>query len=420
MKRRTFVLWGGALGTISLSLTATSAAFTFDVSPVSDFRVTPREPDAFVDVTDNSENTVTTHNWTVEAIRSTANVDTIAADYPTGTSFANVTDKDVTIEFRQADGAFNEIKLDKADYTGSNATFNITDNKADLLGEARIEIVGIENPSAETYTPSLTFTAVDGNSTALDAEMGISSDAADFRFLSYSIPDKVAVGNTLSVSYEIENINTELGSKSVVLNIDGTQVDENVEELGGGESTTGTLTYISAAPDDTPNASVEVDIKNDDSSRSKTVAVGGEFGFDLSTYKQNQDAIHTWSTGFLDSFDGDVDQITVEYSSAGGGNGNGNGNNKGFDLSGLTSSDVTVQIERSGDSTPTAITVVNTSTSGSAATFSLDPNQATDIDGDVVVEVDSIKNPKDGDYDGTITLGGDDTYTETVPFSITK
>ena len=420
MKRRTFVLWGGALGTISLSLTATSAAFSYDVSPLSDFRVSPRKPEAFLDIVDNTENTVTTHDWTVEAIRSVANVDTIAADYPSGTSFAGVTDKEVTIEFRQSDGEFDEIKIDKADYTGPKATFNITDNNAELLGTARIEIVGIENPNAGTYTPSLTFTDVDGNSTTVDAEMAISSDAADFTFRSVSVPDAVVVGDSLSVDYEIENVNTELGSKSVVLNIDGTQVDENVEELTGGESTTGTLTYSSATTDDTPTVSAEVDIENDDSSRTETVAVGGTFGLELSTYKQNKDAIHTWSTGFLDSFDGEVDQITVEYASVGGGGNNGNGNNKGFDLSGLTTSNVTVRIERSGDSSPTEITVVNTSASGSTATFDLDPNQATDIDGDVIVTIDSIKNPKDGDYEGTIALDGDDTHTDAVPFTITK
>ncbi|MFW5978360.1 MAG: hypothetical protein ACOCP2_03905, partial [Halohasta sp.] len=208
MKRRTFVLWAGALGTISLSLTATSAAFTYDVSPMADFQVTPREPEAFFDLADNTENTVTTHDWTVEAIRSEANVDAIVAEYPDGTSFDAVTDDEVTIEFRQSNG-FDEIKIDKADYSGSTATFDITDNNAELLGTARIEIVDIENPDADTYRPSLTFTDVEGKSITVDDEMGISSDNADFDFLSFSAPDEVAVGDTLTAEYEIANINTE-------------------------------------------------------------------------------------------------------------------------------------------------------------------------------------------------------------------
>lgn len=412
------MLWGGALGTISLSLTATSASFTHDVSSMADFRVAPEEPSASLVVTDNTENTVTTHDWTAEEVWSDVNVDTITADYPPGTSFDAVTDSEVTVEFRQADGEFDEIKLDKADYTGSSATLNITDNNAELLGDARIEIVDIENPGTGTYTPSLTFTDVEGTSVTVDAEMGISSDAADFEFLSYSIPNEVVVGNSLTVDYKIENVNTELGNKYVVLNIDGTEVDEKLEELGDGETATGTLTYDSTSIDDTPNVTAEINIENDDSSRSKTVAIGGEFGLDLSTYKKKQDAIHTWATGFLDSYDGEVGQITVEYTSDGGGGG-GNGN-KGFDLSGLTSGDVTVQIERSGEDTPTEINVVNTAASESSATFDLDPNQATDIDGDVIVEIDSIKNPKESDYIGTITLDGDDSYTETVGFTITN
>ncbi len=421
MKRRTFVLWGGALGTISLSMSATSAAFSFDVTPAADFRVNPEEPKASLDVTDNTENTLTTHTWLVEPIRSEADIDAITLEYPTGTSFDAVTDAEVTVEFIQSKGEYDEMKIERADYTGSNATINITDNNAELLGKARVEVVDIENPNAGTYTPSITFTDVNGNSATVDDEMGISSGSADFEFLSHSIPDRVTVGNSLTVDFEIENINTEFGSKTVALNIDGTTVDDTVVELSGGESTdTLSLTYDTATLGDTPGVDAQINIENDDSSRSNSVAVGGAFGLDLTTYKQNKDADHTWATGFLDVYDGEVDAITVEYTSAdGGGGGNGN-NNKGFDLTDLTTDEVTVRIERDGDNGPTEINVVNTSASESSATFDLDPNQATDIAGDVIVEIVGIKNPKDGDYEGTITLSGDDSYDDSRQFTITK
>lgn len=410
------MLWGGALGTISLSTTATSATFADNVSPVADFHVSPREPEAFLDVADNTENTITDHNWTVEAIQSEVNVDTIEVAYPTGTSFDTVTDRQVTVEFFQSNGNFNGVKIEKADYTGSTATINITDNNAELLGEARIEIRDIENPNAGTYRPALTFTDVNGNEATIDTGMGIGSGSATFVVTILDAPTRVVAGETVRVDYEIENENTEIGSQTITFEINGTEVDSTSLTLGGQETYQDTFEYTSST-NNTPKLVAQVASENE--AKSRSIPVGGVFGFDLSTYKQNQDAIHSWSTGFLD-YSGEIEEITVEYASVGGGGGGGNGNNKGFDFDGLGNDGVTVLIEREGDSEPQEIAVVNGPFDGSTATFELDSTQATDVDGEISVVIDSIKNPKDGDYEGTIRLAGDDTHEDTVPFTITK
>jgi len=66
MKRRNFILSGGALATISLSATATSAGYVDSVSFGSEFQVVPSSPQASVEVMPVSPNDESTHRWQLD------------------------------------------------------------------------------------------------------------------------------------------------------------------------------------------------------------------------------------------------------------------------------------------------------------------------------------------------------------------
>lgn len=110
----------------------------------------------------------------------------------------------------------------------------------------------------------------------------------------------------------------------------------------------------------------------------------------------NAASTHTWS--FDDAeFDGEVDEITVEYPD-------------GTSLDGLTNDDVTVTLVRqlTGGPDESEISVNSGSYDGTEATFDLSGSFNTDLVGAGSVVVDGIENPDSGEYAPTITLSGDD------------
>jgi len=104
MKRRTFILGGGALLAISGSLTVTSASFADSVTSASDFRAIVEEDTGefpgTITIDDNTANVDTRHEWDYEQeIEISAEIDAISVDYPSGTDFDAVGTGDVTVEF---------------------------------------------------------------------------------------------------------------------------------------------------------------------------------------------------------------------------------------------------------------------------------------------------------------------------------
>jgi len=404
MKRRTFLLSGGALLTISLSVTATSAEFADSVTSMSDFRFIPKEPKASLDITNNTENEPATHTWTINQINTNTSVDSITATYPEGTSFDELTAKDdITVEFRQPNGKLRELKLRDATYRGYIATFYIDDNSDMIYGDARVTIRGLENPNAGEYTPELTLTNTNGNEGNLAATMGISSANAIFLLTDFSPPDSVSSGEVITVDYTVKNDNSELGSQTIEFLVDGSKEDETTVTLDGQASADKTFSYT-ATDDDVPEIPVEVATENDRADA--LVGVGGAWDLTLQSTKQNTTTTHMWQTPFLD-FNGEVDTITVTYPPR-------------VDFNGLSEEDISVAITREGESDPQPINVLVDNYNGSEATFDLDPNDNTDIDGEITVDISGIRNPKPGTYDATIELinyDQSDVNTDTVQFT---
>lgn len=405
MKRRTFLLTGGTLLTISFSITATSAEFVDTVNPVSDFHVVPKKPNASLDLDDNTENVATTHTWVIDDITTDTSVDSITATYPEGTSFDELTAKDdIIVEFRQSNGRLQEVKLRDATYRGYLATFEIDDNNDMIYGDARITIQGLENPDAGEYEPELTFTNTNGEEGDFTATMGISSGDAIFLVTGFSPPDSVSSGEDIIVDYTIENDNSALGSQTVTFLVDGSEEDSTTVTLEGQESYDGTFSYT-ATDDDVPEIPVEV--ATEDDRADSLVGVGGAWDLTLQDSKQNTTTTHMWSTPFLD-FNGEVDTITVTYPSD-------------IDFNGLTEEDISVSITREGESGPQPITVLADNYNGSEATFDLDPNDDTDVDGEINVDISGLRNPNPGTYEATIELVNydeSDTNADTVQFTV--
>ena len=115
---------------------------------------------------------------------------------------------------------------------------------------------------------------------------------------------------------------------------------------------------------------------------------------------------HTWTLADPDDdFDGEADTITVEYPD-------------GTSFDGLDQDDVTVRMDRDGDGTLDEIDVNADQYAGSEATFDLSGIFNTDVQGEIEVVIDGVENPPEGDYSPTITLDGDDSYTETGELAV--
>lgn len=405
MKRRNFILSGGALASISLTITGTMASFVDSVSALSDFRVVPRDVSATLSTVPDSQNQESTHTWNVWDLYIETDVDTITVDYPDGTSLDGLDDKDITVELdRSGDGDLKEVKVNKDTYSGSSSTFDLAGNfNTNIAGQAKITINGIQNPSSDVYTPDITFTTASDEAT-FETEMGISGSGAFFEPEITDASTAVTAGDEFTANYTVTNNGSDPGNRTITVSA-GTVEESTSVALEPAESYSDTFSYTTSA-DDAPAIDLVVDAE--DATASKEVTITGAWNLTLDPAKQNTASTHTWSTGYVE-YQGEVETITVDYP----------GGNQGASLDGLTDEDVTVEITRDGESEPTEINVTTDSYSGSTATFSLDGRYNTDIDGKVIVTIGGVENPKKGDYTADITLdGADETATYTVSFSI--
>jgi len=233
MNRRTFVLSGGALATISLSLTATSASDTDSVSFGGDFRAVQPDPEVSLDVTPRTPNSESTHTWELDHTVSEQAVESITLTYPDGTGLDGITAGDVDLRFAGSSPAVSSVSN-----TGSSATIQL-DQPAFISGSATVTITdAVVNPAVGSYGPELVLTgATDERS--FTAEMTISDGPAadqvyDIRRESY-LEDReyifeIVAGNvtnpvwefgdgTTSTNYYVEHTYPEDGSYDLRLTV---------------------------------------------------------------------------------------------------------------------------------------------------------------------------------------------------------
>ncbi|MEA1931926.1 MAG: hypothetical protein U9O06_10300 [Euryarchaeota archaeon] len=419
MKRRNFILGGGALLTISGSLTATSAGFADSVSSTSDFRVVPYRANTYdassFDIEPGTENTESTHSWEME-ITTGETIDRIEADYEFDTdraSFDLLTDAEVTVEFYDTSTGnprFETVSLDAADYTGPTATFDITDD-ATIDGEARVTIgdaqngnAGIVNPGSGTYEPTLTFFKSDGDRFRIRATLTTSTGDGVFEISNLSTPSEVPVGDEITITFDVTNTGEGTDTRDVDLNIDGSTEKSTDYTLDPTETTSGSFTYTGQSGDK-PDFVAEV--AGDTAQQSDPITVTG--GWSLSLTKSGNGSIHTWSTPGID-FDEDVDSITIGYPS------------DVFRKSlNFNESDPTVTIDLTNTNDVT-ILEETTSNGGHTATWDLaDGTEDTSIDGDAEITIDRLRDPKNGgEYQADIEIVGVDggTITDTISFTL--
>lgn len=407
MKRRNFILGGGALFTISGSLTVTSASFADSVRSASDFRAIVEEDTGefpgTITIDDNTANVDTRHEWDYEEqIELDADIDTIAVEYPTGTDFDAVGTGDVTVLFRKSPpGDLREVTVNSVSSAGSSATFDIDPTSID--GDAIVEMDQVNNPDGGTYDVEMSFASGDDEITAV-GEIGITSEGAEFMPTITNAPVSVSAGDEIVVDYEVENTGDESGSELVEWIVDGTREDSTGVTLDPDETNMGSFSYTASEEDPTE---LEVTVAISDKSATETVTVANSWSIELSDDRRGKDATHTWSTG-LTVFDGEIDTITTEYPDT-------------TEFDGLDQSDITVELTTEDSGTLEEINLAPDTYSGATATFDLNDTDTT-LDGEARLVIEGINNPDtEGDYEATITLDGtDDTISATVSFTITR
>lgn len=80
-----------------------------------------------------------------------------------------------------------------------------------------------------------------------------------------------------------------------------------------------------------------------------------------------------------------------------------------------------MRIQQPGDNSTTEITIAFLSNlSSNSIEMDLDPNQTTEIGGDLFVELDTVQNPKADEFEGTIILSGNQggTHDSSITFTI--
>jgi hypothetical protein len=405
MKRRNFVLSGGTLATISLTLTGTMAGFVDSVTANANFQIVPNAGDVEtkLETIPTSANQPSTHTWEFTGLEIEADVDTITVVYPTGTSFDGLSNKEITVELdRSGDGSTKEVKVNKDTYGGRSATFDLAGNfNTNIMGTAVVTIEGIENPDGGIYEPELSFeTATETFS--FTAEMGITDDTAFYEPEIIDAPSVVTAGDSFTADYTVTNTGNGPGNQTITVSA-GDSEESTTKALDSSDSYSDTFSYTTSEAD---SPAVDLVVATEDTTATQEITVAGAWSLDLNPAKQNSSSIHTWTTGFVD-YQGEVDEIRVNYP----------GGKQGASLDGLTNEDVTVEITRDGENSPTDIRVNSDTYAGSTATFDLSGNFNTDIDGEVIVRIDGVENPKKGDYSADITLiGNDQTTTYTVSF----
>jgi len=125
------------------------------------------------------------------------------------------------------------------------------------------------------------------------------------------------------------------------------------------------------------------------------VPMDTETKLDLAPNTTNRAATHTWEFGYL-FIDSEVETITVDYPA-------------GANFNGLDDTNITVEIDRTGDGETSDIDVNQPDTddetySGSTATFELNGSYNTNIEGLARVTIDGIENPAAGEYTPSMTF----------------
>ena len=132
------------------------------------------EPDVLEADPDTADAT-SEHTWTLSDASGdfAGEADEITVDYPDETSLDGLTNDDVTVHLdRDGDGTTDEITVNSDEYSGNEATFRLDGRfNTSVEGEVRVEVDGVENPSAGTYTATITLDGDDFH--AVDAEFDV-------------------------------------------------------------------------------------------------------------------------------------------------------------------------------------------------------------------------------------------------------
>jgi len=210
MNRRTFILGGGTLITLSFGATATNATFAESTTPSVDFRVLPYTGPPTLTTDPSTEDVESIHTWNLD-FTGAQDVASITMDYDFGSeagSFDELTSDDVTVEFRQ-DGVLTPIPLVAETYSGSTATFTLDGSDTTASIRARVTIGtpenGLVNPGDGTYSPTLTFESESGETKTYEGTLttrinnstavSVSKPVQDQRFT--AVPD--GQGNVFEV-----------------------------------------------------------------------------------------------------------------------------------------------------------------------------------------------------------------------------
>jgi len=425
MKRRTLLLGGGLLASLSLGATATNAAVQDAVSAVSNFQVI-EEADYTVSLTPNpaSAGVESIHTWEISNITSQDDIDKIVADYnfgSNGAGFGSLDSGNITIEFEQnsSNNNLKTIEINTDTYSGTTATFDLDGRFDRTLNDRAVvtigdDTAGIQNPSAGTYEPTLTFITDSGDEATFSAELKTTDTGEAFFAVDIlNAPDVVSAGNSFSTDFEVSNTGDATATQIVTGSIDTTEIYSDSFTLDPTNSRSDTFSYTTK---ETDAPSVDVVVASDDNTASQTVTIADAFSITLDPPKQNEkNSVHTWESGYV-NYSGEVDTITVDYP----------GGNKGFSLDGLTDADITVVMERqlSDGIDKSEIDVNSGNYSGSSATFDLSGNYNTDLAGELSVTIgDSasgtgVENGGKDKHTATITLNGEDTVTDDVTFTV--
>jgi hypothetical protein len=427
MKRRTLILGGGALATLSLGATATNASLSGVVESAANFQVI-EESDIIVSLTPNpaSAGAESIHTWEIDKFASQDDIDKIVADYDFGSNgagFGPLDNGNITVEFEQNNNNDNlkNITINQDSYSGTTATIDL-DNRFDRTINDRAivtigdDTAGIQNPSAGTYEPTLTFITDSGKEATFSTELETTDTGEAFFAVDItSAPDVVSAGTSFDTDFEVSNTGNGTTTQTVTGSIDSTEVYSDSFTLAPDASRTDTFGYTTS---DADAPEIDVIVNSDDNTGAKTITIADAFDLTLDPPKQKEkNSVHTWEAGYV-NFDGEVDTITVDYTTGG---------NQDPSLDGLTQSDITVVMTRqlsSGKDT-SEIDVNDDTYSGAVDTFDLSGIFNTDLAGSLTVTIgDSsagtgVENPKKGTYDATITLDGpNDTLTETVSYEV--
>ena len=454
MKRRTFLLGGGLLASLSLGATATNASLADSVSSAADFRVLNEfNRTANLVANPSTPDTLSAHTWTTSDVTSDVDIDTIEVDYDFGgaeATFENVDSEDtasdpgdVIVELtRELSSGVDRsiINVNDDAYSGSSAVFDLSGaqttnivadpNNPNLSVKINADDpgAGIENPaSAGSYTPTLTLTNANGETVEVTADLTLVSGQSFFATTITDVPATYAVNDPIQVDYEIDNTGDEADTQDIVLLVEGTQEDSTSVTLDPADPpATGSLSYTPTSSD---GGSLEFIVESNDDSSSETITKGNTFTLSLNPDTAGAtNAIHTWSADTVSESDfndqEEIETIDVDYSD----------NNQGSTLDTLDETDITVEMTRELSSGPDRSTIdVNSGDySGDTATFDLSGNFTTDITNDpnnpdIVVTIgDSsnntgAENPSQGSYTATITLNGGQgsTVSDTVSYDTT-